>query len=107
MVSDSGSFRDRARDAVPNSLVVPAETVVKSGVKLESEVEQRPDAVRIRDATQRGGGNGQSGGFAFKHGIEPSDDINALSRVVGQPLSVQVRERGEENNTSRRKSKLT
>ncbi len=38
IVGDSGSFRDRARDTVPNSLVIPAETVVGSGVKPEIEV---------------------------------------------------------------------
>ncbi len=39
------------------------------------------------------GGDGQSGSFAFEHGIEPSNNVDALTGIFGQPLSVHVRER--------------
>jgi hypothetical protein len=106
VVSDTGSFKDRASDAIPNSLVVTDETVVRSRVKPESEIEQRPDTVRIRNAAQRGGGNGQSSCFTLEHRVEPSDHINALCGVVSQSFSVKVRERGEKNNAPRRQGKL-
>jgi hypothetical protein len=106
VVSDTGSFKDRASDAIPNSLVVSDETVVRSRVKPESKIEQRPDTVRIRNPAQRGGGNRQSGCFTLEHRVKPSDHIDALSGIVSQTLSVKVRERGEKNDAPRRQGKF-
>ena len=107
MVANTRSLSTRASDAVPNSLVVARQTIIRSGVKPESEVKERPNTIRVRNAAQRSGGNRQGGDFSLEHGIEPSDNIDALAGIVSQPLIVHVRERREQDDATRRKSKIT
>ena len=107
MVTDTRSLSTRARDAVPNGLIIARQTVIRSGIKPESEVKEGPDTIRVWNAAQRGGGNRQGGDFSLKHGIEPSDSIYALAGIISQPFIVHVRERREQDDATRGKSKIT
>jgi hypothetical protein len=69
MVSDTGSFRDRARDAVPYGLVVPDETVV--GVESSQRVKLK------RDLTLSGSGM-------------PHRRVGAMGSVVVLPLNMEL-----------------